>query len=66
MRITYEFVERMEEIEKERNETMSDPKFQNWMRNLNVSQSYEDPEGKIKAREVQSQYDVKKYQKFFK
>ena len=66
MRITYEFVERMEEIEKERNETMSDPKFQNWMSNLNVSQSYEDPEGKIKAREVQSQYDVKKYQKFFK
>lgn len=65
MRITYEFVERMEEIEKERNETMSDPAFQNWMRNLNVSQSYEDPEGKIKAREVQSQYDVKRYQKFF-
>jgi hypothetical protein len=58
-------IERMEEIELERNETMSDPKFQNWMSNLNVSQSYEDPEGKIKAREVQSQYDVKKYQKFF-
>jgi hypothetical protein len=58
-------IERMEEIELERNETMSDPAFQNWMSNLNVSQSYEDPEGKIKAREVQSQYDVKKYQKFF-
>jgi len=58
-------IERMEEIELERNETMSDPAFQNWMSNLNVSQSYEDPEGKIKAKDVQSQYDVKKYQKFF-
>ena len=58
-------IERMEEIELERNETMSDPAFQNWLSNLNVSQSYEDPEGKIKAKDVQSQYDVKKYQKFF-
>jgi hypothetical protein len=55
----------MEEIEKERNETMSDPAFQNWMRNLNVSQSYEDPTLRLNGKDVQSQYDVKKYQKFF-
>ena len=32
-----------EQLEKERNETMSTLEFQQWMRELNVSQSYEDP-----------------------
>ncbi len=58
-------VEQMELVEIERNETMSDPKFQQWMSELNVSQSYEDPTFKLNARDVQSQYDVKRYQKFF-
>ena len=58
-------IERMEQLELERNETMSDPAFQNWMRNLNVSQSYEDPTLRLNGKDVQSQYDVKKYQKFF-
>ena len=58
-------IEKMEQLELERNETMSDPAFQNWMRNLNVSQSYEDPTLRLNAKDVQSQYDVKKYQKFF-
>ena len=58
-------IEKMEQLELERNQTMSDPKFQQWMSELNVSQSYEDPTLKLNARDVQSQYDVKKYQKFF-
>ena len=49
-------IEKMELVEKERNLTMSDPNFQNWMRELRVSQSYEDPTSKINARELQSQY----------
>ena len=49
-------IEKMELVEKERNLTMSDPNFQNWMRELKVSQSYEDPTSKINARELQSQY----------
>ena len=49
-------IEKMELVEKERNLTMSDPNFQNWMRELKVSQSYEDPTTKINARELQSQY----------
>ncbi len=49
-------VEQMELVEIERNETMSDPKFQQWMRELHVSQSYEDPTLKLNARDVQSQY----------
>ncbi len=56
---------KLEQLELERNQTMSDPAFQNWMRNLNVSQSYEDPTLRLNAKDVQSQYDVKKYQKFF-
>jgi hypothetical protein len=58
-------VTQWEQLEKERELTMSDPKFQQWMSELNVSQSYEDPTLKLNARDVQSQYDVKKYQKFF-
>ncbi len=58
-------IEKMEQLELERNQTMSVPAFQNWMRNLNVSQSYEDPTLRLNAKDVQSQYDVKKYQKFF-
>jgi hypothetical protein len=58
-------VTQWEQLEKERELTMSDPKFQQWMSELNVSQSYEDPTFKLNARDVQSQYDVKKYQKFF-
>lgn len=58
-------VTQLERLEKERELTMSDPKFQQWMMDLNVSQSYEDPTLKLNARDVQSQYDVKRYQKFF-
>jgi hypothetical protein len=54
-------VEQMELVEIERNLTMSDPKFQQWMRELNVSQSYEDPTLKLNARDVQSQYSSKGY-----
>ena len=58
-------VTQWEQLEKERELTMSDPKFQRWMSELNVSQSYEDPTLKLNARDVQSQYDVRRYQKFF-
>ena len=54
-------VEQMELVEIERNLTMSDPKFQQWMRELNVSQSYEDPTLKLNARDVQSQYSSNGY-----
>ena len=49
-------VEQMELVEIQRNETMSDPKFQQWMKEMRVSQSYEDPTMKLNARDVQSQY----------
>ena len=54
-------IEQMELVEIERNETMSDPKFQQWMKEMRVSQSYEDPTMKLNARDVQSQYSSKGY-----
>jgi len=46
-----------------REETMANPKFQEWMRDLNISQSYEDRSTKINAYDLQMQYDVKAYSK---
>lgn len=54
-------IEVLERVEVERNETMSDPKFQQWMMDMKVSQSYEDPTYKLNARDVQSQYSSKGY-----
>lgn len=54
-------VEQMKLVEIERNLTMSDPKFQQWMKEMRVSQSYEDPTLKLNARDVQSQYSSKGY-----
>ena len=56
-------IELLEQVEMERNETMSDPMFQQWMMELHVSQSYEDPTLKLNARDVQSQYSSKGYSK---
>ena len=52
-----------QELEQERNETMSNPEFQAWMKELNVSQSFEDKSSKINALELQMQYDNKLYSK---
>ena len=49
-----------EKLENERNETMATLEFQNWMKELNVSQSYSDKESIIKASEMNNQYDFTK------
>ena len=53
-------IERLEEIEIERSEVIADPAFQVWRRELNVSQSWSDPEPLFNAREMNSQYDFGK------
>ena len=53
-------IERLEQIESERMQTMSDPAFRNWMSNLNVSRSYEDPEGRFRAMDMMGSYDFGK------
>jgi hypothetical protein len=52
-------IERLHSIEKEREEVMGSIEFQKWMAELNVSQSYEDPNPKLKAVEIMSQWDTK-------
>lgn len=49
------------QLEKERNEVMANAEFQAWMKELNVSQSCEDRAAKIRALDLQMQYDTKKY-----
>jgi len=54
-------IERLKQIEQERLETMANKKFQQWMKQLNVSQSYSEPTGKFNARDMNDQYDYKNY-----
>ena len=46
-----------EQLEQERNSTFADKGFQHWAKELNVSQSYEDREGIIRANDINKQYD---------
>jgi hypothetical protein len=52
-----------QELEKQRNETMASPEFQEWMKQLKVSQLHEDRSVKINAYDLQMQYDTKRYSK---
>jgi hypothetical protein len=61
--IKMKFFLKMQDIENERNETMATLEFQQWMQQLNVSQSYEDPTLKHNAGDLMRQYDMKKYSK---
>lgn len=54
---TYDDIQAYEALEKRRAEIMLDPKFQLWVKELKVSQSYVEPSGFIKAKEINSQYD---------
>ena len=53
-------IERLEQIELERSEVVANPAFQVWMRELNVSQSYVNPEPRLRANELNNQYDFRK------
>ena len=50
-------LEKYEVLEQERNNTIADPLYQQWMSELNVSQSYEDRGGIIRANELNRQYE---------
>jgi len=54
-------IERLIEIENEREQTMMDKQFQKWMKKLNVSRLYTDKTGVIRANELMDQYDLSKY-----
>ena len=50
-------LEKWEQLELDRNSTIADKGFQQWMSELNVSQSYEDRGGIFRANELNNQYD---------
>lgn len=56
-------VEKELQLIQEREQVMADPQFQAWMKELNVSSSFEDKSTKIKAYDLQMQYDTKLYSK---
>ena len=58
----YNDVVKFEELEKQRTTILNDPKYQMWIKELNVSQSYVEPEGRIRANELNKQYDYSKLQ----
>ena len=52
----YNDIQAYEALEEVRTATMLDPKYQQWVAELNISQSYVDPEGTIKAKYLNDQY----------
>ena len=52
----YNNVQAYEALEERRTATMLDPGYQQWVAELNISQSYVDPEGTIKAKYLNDQY----------
>ena len=50
-------LEKWEQLELERNNTIADPLYQQWMSELGVSSSYSDREGIIRANELNAQYE---------
>jgi hypothetical protein len=56
-------IEKEMQLIQDREITMANPEFQAWMKELNVSQSYEDRSAKINAYDLQIQYDTKLYSK---
>ena len=53
-------LERLEQVEAERDATMMDVNFQQWMKDLNVSRLFTDRESINRANELNSQYDYSK------
>jgi len=49
-------LEKYEQLEMDRNRTYADTGFQQWVSELNISQSYEDREGILRANELNNQY----------
>jgi hypothetical protein len=54
-------IERLEEIEFERQQVINNPKFQEWMKELNVSNLYYSKSGLLKAKYIIDQYDYSNY-----
>jgi hypothetical protein len=56
-------IERLEQIEAERQETMYSEAFQQWTSSLNVSRLYSNPEPLINASKMNKDYDYSRENK---
>jgi hypothetical protein len=54
-------IERLEQIEQEREQTMLNPNYQKWVKEMNISQSYVDRTAMLNAIDIVKQYDYSKY-----
>jgi len=54
-------LERLQEIEKEREETRSNPHFYKWMQELNVSSSVQDRTGILNAKDLMVEWDSTRF-----
>lgn len=52
-------IERLNEIEQQRNETIATPEFQTWFKQLNVSRLHVDKTGIIRANDMMEQWNNK-------
>jgi len=53
-------LDRLEQIELERQQTMNDPSFQKWAKKMRVSIAYVDKEPILRAREMMVDYNFQK------
>ncbi len=58
----YNDVQAYEQLENQRIQTMLDPEYQQWVKELHISQSYVEPDGFIRAKELNDQYDYSNLQ----
>lgn len=50
-------VQAYEQLEAKRSQIQMDPAYQKWVQELHISQSYVEPEGFIRAKLINEQYD---------
>jgi len=55
--VTLQQLEKLEQLELERETTMISPEFQEWKKSLNVSRMHADPKPILNARQMNSQYE---------
>jgi hypothetical protein len=53
----YDDLDKFDQLESERTSIMNDPKYQQWVKELHISQSYVEPDGMIRAKQLNEQYD---------
>lgn len=54
-------LDRLQEIEREREQTQSDPAYHNWVKELNVSRSWSRQDGLHNARHMMSLWDADRW-----